>query len=63
MDVVVVLPPVGQAVDKGRIAVMRKNHRFVRGEERVEIVIRQPVGVFFVRLQGHQIDNIDHANP
>ena len=44
VDVAVVGPPVGEAVDEPRIAVVGEDDRLVRGEERVELRIGQPCG-------------------
>ena len=49
-------------MNEPRIAVIGKNDRLVHGEEGIKVVVGKPVRVFAGRLQGHQIDNIDHAN-
>src|SRR5580692_8746991 len=59
MDIVVVVPVVGQLVDDRRIAVIGENHRLVGGEQLVEILIFQTVRVFRLRLQHHQVDDVD----
>src|ERR1051325_2959473 len=38
---------------------MREDDRLVGREQRVEIAVGEPVRMFLMRLQGHQIDNID----
>ena len=45
VQVVVVGPPVGQAVDQPRVAVVGEDDRLVRGEERVELLVGQAVRV------------------
>ena len=37
----------------------RKDHRLVPGEEVVEISVAQPVRVFGLRLQFHEVDDVD----
>src|SRR5215204_6468246 len=41
----VTIAPVGEAVNEPRIAVKGKDDRLVRGEERIEVVIREPMRV------------------
>ena len=62
MQVGVVGAPVGQPVDQPGIAVVGEDDRLLAGEESVEILVRQAVGVLFARLQRHQVDHVDHAN-
>ncbi len=42
---------------------MGKDDRLVGREQRIEITVGQPVRVLVVRLQGHQVDNVDNADP
>ena len=58
----VVGPPVGQAVDQPGIAVLGENHRFVLGEQRVEILVGEAVRMLLVRLQRHEIDDVHHPD-
>ena len=37
----------------------RRRHRLVRGEQGVEVAVGQPVRVLGVRLQAHQVDDVD----
>ena len=62
MQLGVVGPPVGQPVDQPRIAVVGEDDRLVGGEQRVELVVGQPVRVFGVRLQPHDVDDVDHPH-
>ena len=62
MDIAVPMPTVGQAMDEPRIAVKGEDDRLVRGEQRIEIPVREPVRVLGRRLQRHQIDDVDHAH-
>ena len=39
VQVVVVVPPVGQPMNQPRVAVIGEDHRLVGGEERVELVV------------------------
>ena len=58
----VVDPVIGQAVDQVGITVIGKNHRPVAGEDAVEIALAKTVRMLLLRLQRHQIDDIDNAN-
>ncbi len=62
MDVGVVGPPVGQPVDQPRVAMVSEDHRSVGGEQRVETGVGDPVWVLAVRLEAHQIDDVDDAH-
>ncbi len=62
MHVGMVGAPVGEAVDQGWVAVVGEDHRPVRGEERVELVVRETVGMLGLGLQAHQIDHVDHSD-
>ena len=59
MDVVVVRSPVGEAVDEPRVAVVGEDHRLAVGEQRVELPLGEPVRVLGLRLQPHQVDDVD----
>jgi hypothetical protein len=63
MQVSVSRAPVGEAVDKPRIAVVREDHRPVGREDRIEVPVPHAVRVLLGRLQSHQVDHIDHAYP
>jgi len=62
MDVVVAVAAVGEAVDQPRVAVVGEDDRLVRGEERVELLIRHAVRMFGGGLQAHQVDDVDDAD-
>ena len=62
MDVVVVGAAIGQPVDQPRISVEGEDDVFVPGEQCVESVIAQSVRMFALRLQLHQVHDIDDAN-
>src|SRR5579859_661793 len=62
MEIVVVSPPVSQAVNEPRVAVKSKHYRLVGREDGVEIPIGQPVRMFVGRLQRHQVDHVDYSN-
>src|SRR5262245_61864346 len=57
MDVLVVGPAIGKAVDEPWITMKRKHDRLVLGEERVEVVIAQAVRMFGRGLQLHEVDD------
>ena len=62
MNIFVIGPTIRQPVDQPRIAVKCENHRFVRGEQILEFPIAQPVRVFGIRLQFHEIHNVYHPD-
>ena len=62
MQVVVVVPPVGQTVNQPRVAVEGEDDRLVGREQLIEIPVAQPVRVLARRLQAHQVDHVDHAD-
>ena len=62
VDVVVVGAAVGQAVDQQRVAVVGEDHRPPGGEQRVELLVRQAVGMLAVGLQAHQVDDVHHPD-
>src|ERR1039458_6052005 len=62
VQVLVVGAAVGQSVDQPRVGMERKDDRLVFGEKLVEIRVAQPVRVLGLRLQFHEVDDVDHAN-
>src|SRR5262249_28109657 len=59
----VIRSPIGQAMDEPRIAVIGEYDWLVPGEEPIEFVVAQAVGMFFGRLQCHEIHYVDHPHP
>ena len=59
---VAVGPAVGQPVDQPGVSVEAKDDVLVFGEQRIVIRFAQPVRVLALRLQLHQIDDIDHPD-
>ena len=59
VEVVVVRSPVRQPVHQPRIAVIGEDDRSVRREERVEVAVREPVRMLALRLEPHQVDDVD----
>ena len=53
---------IGQTVDQPGIAVEGKDDRLVPGEEDVEVLVGDAVRVLALRLQRHQIHDIDDAD-
>ena len=53
---------VGQPVDQPRVSMEGEDDRLVLGEELVEIHVAQPVRVLGLRLQLHEVDDIDHSD-
>ena len=53
---------VSQPVDQPGVAVVGEDDRLVLGEERVEVVVRETVGMLGRRLEPHQVNNVDHAD-
>src|SRR5580704_6823069 len=62
MNIVMILPPVGQLVHHRGIAMESEDHGLVGREQLVEILILQTVGMLGSRLQHHQIHHIDDAD-
>src|ERR1700760_960372 len=62
VEVAVVRATVGQAVDEPRVAVEVEDHRPVGGEQRVELAVGESVGMLALRLERHQVDDIDHPH-
>ena len=62
MEVLVVGPPVGEAMDQGRIPVEGEDDGPVPGEEPVELRIAQPVRVLGLWLQLHEVDDVHDAD-
>ena len=53
---------IGQAVNEPGIAVEGEDDWLVSGEEGIEIFVAEAVGVLGVRLELHEIDDVDDAN-
>ena len=62
VDVVVVGAAVCQPVDQPRIGMEGEDDRLVLGEEVVEVHVAQPVRVLGLRLQLHEVDDVDHPD-
>ena len=62
MEVLVVGPPVGEAMDQGRIPVEGEDDGPVPGEQGVEGWIAQAMGVHGVGLQLHEVHHVHHPH-
>ena len=62
VEIRVIGSPVCQPVDQPGIAVEREHYRLVGGEKKVERVVAEPVWMLALRLQRHEIDDIDEAD-
>ena len=62
VDVGVVGAPVGESVHQPGVPVEGEDHRLVRGEQGVEVPVGQPMWVFGVVLQPHQVDDVDESH-
>src|ERR1700733_5063990 len=62
MNIVVIMPPVGQFVDHRGIAMEGEDHRLVCREQLIEILILQTMGMLGLRLQYHQIHHVDDTD-
>src|SRR5262249_1693197 len=62
VNVVMTRSPVGQPVNERRVTVESEDDRLVGSEQRIEIVVREAVGVLARWLQLHQIDDIDDSD-
>ena len=49
-------------MDQPRVAVVGKDNRLVDTEQRIEFLARQAMRMFLLRLQGHQVYNVDEAH-
>ena len=49
-------------MDEPAIVVKGEDDGRILGEERVEIRVAQPVRVLNLRLQLHEVNDVDHAN-
>jgi hypothetical protein len=62
MKIGVTATSVVEPVDEPWIAVIGKDNRLLLRKQRVKVIVGEAVGMFRLRLQGHQIENIDNAN-
>ena len=62
VNVVVIGAAISQSVDQPRVGVEGEDDRLILGEELVEIAIAQAVGVLGLRLQPHEIDDVNDAD-
>src|SRR5262245_58786294 len=62
VEVRVASTPVGKTVNEPRIAVEGENDWLVRSEQRVEIVIRKAMRMLALRLQFHEIHDVDNTH-
>ncbi len=62
VNVVMVGPPVCETVNQPRIAVEGEDHMLVLGEKCVEDLIAQTVRMLALRLQFHQINDVDDTD-
>ena len=58
----VIAAAIGEPVDQPRIAVVGEDGRLVAGEHSVKLAVRQAMRVLRVRLQAHQVDDVDHPH-
>ena len=54
--------PVGETVNQPGISVVGEDHGLGDREQRVELPVRESVGMLGVGLQAHQIDDVDHPD-
>jgi hypothetical protein len=62
MNVVVILTPVRQPMYQPGVAVKSEDYRLVRGEQVIEVLIAQAVRMLALRLQLHQVDDVDDSD-
>src|SRR5215471_19983683 len=62
VNVVLTGPAVRESVDEPRVSVKVEDHGLVRGEQRLELTVCQTVGVFGIRHQFKQINDVHEAN-
>ena len=61
MQILMISASVGQTMYQPGIAVIGKDDRFVGGEQRVKVMVRQAMRMFLFWLQCHQVDYIYNA--
>src|SRR6202035_1240851 len=59
VDVLVVGAAVGQPVDQPRVSMEGEDDRLLLGDQRIEVCVAQPVWVLGLRLQLHEVDDVD----
>src|SRR5262249_36725029 len=57
-----ILSAISQAMDQPRVAVEVEDDRFVAGEERIKVRLRQTVRMFGAGLQFEQIDDVNETD-
>ncbi len=62
VDVVVVVAPVSEPVNEPRIAVEGEDDRHADRKELVELLVGQAMRMLGLRLQGHQVHHVHHAD-
>jgi hypothetical protein len=62
VQVRVIGAPIGEAVDQPGVAVVGEEDGSVGREERVELAVREAVGVLALGLEAHQVDDVDDAH-
>src|ERR1700738_4203319 len=62
VEIVVIGAAIREAVNEPGIAVIGKDDRLVGCEDGVELRVREAVGMFGGRLNGHQVNDIDDAD-
>ena len=62
VEVVVIRASVGQPMNEPWIAVLGKDDGTIGREYRVELPVREAVGMLACGLKAHQIDGVDEAN-
>src|SRR5689334_23439208 len=62
MEIVVAMPAIAQPMNEPWISVIGKNHRFISGEYGIKFAIRKTVWMFTLRLQSHQVHDVNHSD-
>jgi hypothetical protein len=62
VDVMMIGASVRQPVNQPGVGVERKDDRPVFGEELIEALVAQSVRMLFLRLQPHEIHDVDHPD-
>ena len=63
VEIVVISAAIGEAVNQPRVAVVGEDDRTVGREQRVELMVGEPVRVLALRLETHQVDDVDDPDP
>src|SRR4029077_15050547 len=62
MEIVVTMSAIAQPMNEPWISVIGEDYRFVASEHGIKFGVRESVGMFTARLQGHQVHDVNDAD-